>query len=173
MTDEQLIALYERAWAFLPFYSSRYGRDAAEEIIASAVLAVIMSVRRSRIEPAHPDSYLAGTLRNRLCVELRHRNQTAAVDPEGLRLVDPDPTPEQQAIDRDLRIHAIRARQDLDERSLEVIESAYIREEPKEKTQEEMGLSVTTYRQTKSRAKAKLAKKMLDEIFSSKPTQIA
>jgi RNA polymerase sigma factor (sigma-70 family) len=140
------------------FYLCRQlGPQDLDDRVHEAFLTITQSICRGELrEPERLMVYVRKVVRRQVAAQIEAvvEQRRRQIDPSlGAVVSDRHPDPERQAIEREHAAVAHRVLQSLPQRDREVLVRFYLKEQSPAEICQEMGLSATQFRLTKSRAK--------------------
>ena len=156
------------------FLQRRLGTQDVEDRVHDLFLVIVETIRRGDLrEPERLMGFVRTLLNRQLSSEIsrniRAREHSIALEAAN-NLVSADPSPEHQAATRQKVALMKRLLQKMSRREFEVLSRFYLREQPRERIQLEMGLTETQFHLLKSRAKARLTRLIQGKVSHNRLT---
>ena len=144
------------------FLQRRLGTQDVEDRVHDLFLVIVETIRRGDLrEPERLMGFVRTVLNRQLSSEIsriiRTREHYVALEAAD-NLMSADPSPEHQAATQQKVALMKRLLKRMSRREFEVLSRFYLREQPPERIQLEMGLTETQFHLLKSRAKARLTR---------------
>jgi len=150
------------------FLQRRLGTQDVEDRVHDLFLVIVETIRRGDLrEPERLMGFVRTVLNRQLSSEIsriiRTREHSVALEAAD-NLMSADPSPEHQAATQQKVALMKRLLKRMSRREFEVLSRFYLREQPRERIQLEMGLTETQFHLLKSRAKARLTRLIQGKI---------
>jgi RNA polymerase sigma factor (sigma-70 family) len=157
------------------FLQRRLGTQDVEDRVHDLFLVIVETIRRGNLrEPERLMGFVRTLLNRQLSSEIsriiRTREHSVALEAAN-NLMSADPSPEHQAATQQKVALMKRLLKNMSRREFEVISRFYLREQPPERIQHEMGLTETQFHLLKSRAKARLTRLIQGKVSHSRVTK--
>lgn len=157
------------------FLQRRLGTQDVEDRVHDLFLVIVETIRRGDLrEPERLMGFVRTLLNRQLSSEIsgiiRTREHSVTLEAAN-NLVSADPSPEHQAATRQKVALMKRLLQKMSRREFEVLSRFYLREQPRERIQLEMGLTETQFHLLKSRAKARLTRLIQGKVSHNRVTR--
>lgn len=159
--DGQRALWEEFSRGLIVYLAHELRREDVDDKLQDTLMAAFDRIKNGQIDDAERLPGFVRRIAHRKVADFieavtRRRTESSPLDPE-MEVIDPQPDPEQEFLERQRGEMAARLLTRLDELDRQILSRFYLRQQPAEQICEELGLSETQFRSRKHRAKERLA----------------